>query len=130
MENMESELEKLRKSMAITRVFCVIPAFLFVVILVGGIYIWGRVSEVMDNVMPAVEAVGDVDWVVVVETLEEVENAISDVDWVAVSGKVEQFDVEALNRTLGGINTEELNEAVENLNDAADALKKITSIFK
>lgn len=111
MENMEKELKRLRKSMAITRVFCVIPAILFAVIVVGGIYVWGQVSGIVENVMPAVEAV-------------------SEVDWVALAEKVEQFDVEALNKTLGSINADELNEAVENLNDASDALKKVTSIFK
>lgn len=130
MENMEIELKRLRKSMLITRIFCVIPAILFLIVIIGGGYIWTQVSHIVDNVMPATEAIGKVDWEEVVETLEDLETAVSDVDWVALSEKVEQFDVEALNKTLGEINTEELNKAVENLNDAAEAIRKITSIFK
>ena len=106
MENMEIELKRLRKSMLITRIFCVIPAILFLIVIIGGGYIWTQVSQIVDNVMPATEAVGKVDWEEVVETLEDLETAVSDVDWVALSEKVEQFDVEALNKTLGEINTE------------------------
>lgn len=91
MDNMEIEIKKLNRSMLITRIFCLIPAVLFVIILIGGIYIWGEISGIVDEAMSAMEA---------------------------------------LNKTLGRIDAGELNEAVENLNDAAEAIRKITSIFK
>lgn len=47
-----------------------------------------------------------------------------------LSEKVEQFDVETLNKTLGSIDAEELNAAVKNLNDASEAFRKISSFLK
>ncbi len=130
MENMGKELKSLRRSMVITRIFCVIPAVLFAAVLIGGVYIWGQVSGIVEKAMPAVETMGDVNWTEVVGTLEEVKTAVTDVDWQALSEKVEQFDVEAMNKTLSGLDIEALNEAVENLNKASDAIGKVTSIFK
>lgn len=109
--------------MAVTRVFCMIPAILFAVIIAGGVMLWGKLSNLA-------ELVGGLDLQEVVSTLDGLEEAVSSVDWEMVSDKVEQLDVEALNKTIGDINGEELNKAIENLNDAAEALDKASSLFK
>lgn len=124
-----AEVKSLKRSLAVTRVFCVIPTVLFAAILIGGVYLWGQVSGIVEEVLPVAEA-ADVDWTKVAESLEQVETAVCDVDWKMLSEKVEQFDVETLNRTLGSINADELNEAIKNLNETADTFKKLSSFFK
>lgn len=125
-----AEVKSLKRSLAVTRIFCVIPTVLFAAILIGGVYLWGQVSGIVEDVLPIVEAAGDVDWMQVADSLEQVESAVCDVDWKMLSEKVEQFDVETLNKTLGSIDAEELNAAVKNLNDASEAFRKISSFLK
>lgn len=125
-----AEVKSLKRSLAVTRVFCVIPTVLFVAILISGVYLWGQLSGIVEDVLPIAEAAGDVDWMQVADSLEQVESAVCDVDWKMLSEKVEQFDVETLNKTLGSIDAEELNAAVKNLNDASEAFRKISSFLK
>ena len=125
MEITEKDLKKLRSSMLVTRIFCVIPAILFVVIIIGGAVIWGEVSKVVDQVIPVMEELlpvaeqlKEVDLKELTETVAELEATVSEVDWVELSDKISQLDVE------------ELNKAITNMNDLSEKLQKVTSIFK
>lgn len=125
MELNEKDLKKLRSSMMITRIFCVLPCLLFLVIIIGGMLLWGEVSVIVDEVKPMVEELvpvaeqlKDVDLKQLTETVAELKTTVGEVDWVELSEKINKLDVE------------ELNTAIKNMNDLSEKLSKITSIFK
>ena len=86
------EMEKLRRELRRTRVFCGITSVLVAALLVGGALVFTKVQSYVEAVLPLAE-------------------------------QLEQLDMEALNEAIAGLDTEELSEALEKLNQVTDTLE-------
>lgn len=103
MQENHQNLEKLRKELRMTRIFNSITSVLLICVLIGGFIIFSKMQDYMDTAMQLVEE---------------------------LSAQLKQLDMDALNETIAGLNTEELSKALENLNDAAETLENFSGSIK
>lgn len=101
-----------------------------VFVLVGGMFVMGKVDGYMKEIQPLVTELSSVDFVAVSESLQELEVAMASVDWEQVSAQVSSLDIEALNKAIEGLDTEELTETLENVNEAVTTLEKMSDSIK
>lgn len=125
-------LEKLRKELRTTRIFCAISSVLTLLLLVGGCFVVrtaqdyvNKVQEYAVEVTPVMQKLAKLDVEEFNFTLENVNATLQSIDWEEVSASLEALDVDALNEAIENLDTEELTEALKNLNDASDKLKAI-----
>jgi len=136
-------LEKLRKELRTTRIFCAISSVLTLLLLAGGCFAVVvaqdyavKVQEYATEVMPVIRELSKLDVEEFNLTMENVNASLQSVDWEQVAASLEALDVDALNEAIENLDTEELTEALKNLNDASDKLRtigdkmsSITSVF-
>lgn len=136
-------LEKLRKELRMTRIFCIISSVITFLLLVGGCvavvtaygYV-GKVQEYVVEVTPTIQKLSKLDVEEFNRTMTNVNQSLKAVDWEQVATSLEALDVDALNAAIENLDTEELTEALKNLNDASAALRAVgdklgswTSVF-
>lgn len=127
---MEQTMVQLQKELKITRIFCMVTSVLMILILVGGLFAFGKVDGYMKGIQPLVDELSSVDFIAVSNSLEELETAMTSVDWEQVSTQVASLDMEALNAAIEGLDTEELTETLENVNEAVTTLEKMSDSIK
>lgn len=125
-------LEKLRKELRTTRIFCAISSVLTILLLVGGCFVVGmardyvgKVQVYVEELTPVIQELSKLDVEEFNLTMENVNASLQSVDWEQVSVSLDKLDVEAINETIEDLDTEELTEALKNLNDASDKLRAI-----
>ncbi len=133
----EAMFKKLSRELRATRIFCTITSLLMVCVLLGGCMAFKVVQGCVEQIMPVVEEIvpvaeqlATVDFAVLNETMVRLDGSLQLVDWEAMSDQLAALDVEAINKAIQGLDTEELTVALENLNEAADTLKKISESLK
>lgn len=122
---MDSGVSQLMKELRFTRIICMISSVLTLCLLIGGIFLFGKVQELAEICEPVVEKVADVDVESLNETLDHVNASLESVDWEQVADALGELDVEALNSAIEGLDTEELTESLQNLNDAVEKMKEL-----
>ncbi len=130
MSNDTTELvSKLRRELRFTR-FLTLISILLTICLAGLVLYFLRTVQI--TVEPMTEQLSELD----TDTLNEVisdleiisnELAQADIDWEKLSETVNSLDVDAINEAVAGLDTEEFSEAVENLNNAIEALENLNS---
>lgn len=125
-------LEKLRKELRMTRIFCIISSVITLLLLVGGcvavVTAYGYVEQVQQyavEITPTIQELSKLDVEEFNRTMTNVNNSLQSVDWEQVAASLESLDVDALNAAIENLDTEELTEALKNLNDASDALRTV-----
>lgn len=121
----QTDLEKLSRELHITRIFCMLSSFLTILVLIGGVFFFMALRQVRAEAEPIIQQISALD----VESFNETLAQVDSVDWAGVSQTIEQLDVDALNRALGGLDTEELSKAMENLNRAVETLERVGEAF-
>ncbi|MBR6328089.1 MAG: hypothetical protein IKR68_00405 [Lachnospiraceae bacterium] len=143
---MESkDFEKLEKSLKFTRTCCIISSFITFLLLIAFIVLLSKINPVLDFVDtlgPVVDNVAGIDVQSANGALEifnreavkidwaELSEIINELDVDAINEAVRKLDVDSLNETLSSIDVEALNASLKNLNEAAETLKKIGTIFR
>ena len=136
-------LERLRKELRTTRIFCAISSVLTLLLLVGGciaaitVYDYaGKVQQYAMEITPTVQKLSKLDVDAFNVTMENVNASLQSIDWEEVSASLEALDVDAINEAIENLDTEELTEALKNLNDASASIRAIgdklsswTSVF-
>lgn len=120
---LEKQLKKLRRDLKFNRVLSIVSVLLTVCLL--GALVW-----VQRTLEPVVEQVSQLDIDTVNSTLTEAESVLteisdSDIDWEQLSGTIAGLDVDMLNETMRALDMEQLTEAIENLNDASEAIQEL-----
>ncbi|MCD8196856.1 MAG: hypothetical protein LUE24_06800 [Lachnospiraceae bacterium] len=120
---LEKQLKKLRRDLKFNRVLSIVSVLLTVCLL--GALVW-----VQRTLEPVVEQVSQLDIDTVNSTLTEAESVLteisdSDIDWEQLSGTIAGLDVDTLNETMRALDMEQLTEAIENLNDASEAIQEL-----
>ncbi len=130
MQENNQDFEKLRRELRTTRIFSGITSVLLVGILIGGFIVFAKVQEYAQTVMPLAEKVSEVEFDVLNESMESLNETLQVIDWEKLSLQLEELDMDALNEAIAGLNTEELSKALENLNDAAETLEQFGESVK
>ncbi len=127
MDNKEKEpgVGQLMKELRFTRIICMISSVLTLCLLLGGIFLFDRVQKLAAVCEPAIEKISDVDVQSLNETLYHVNVSLKSVDWEQVADALGELDVEALNSAIEGLDTQELTESLQNLNEAVDKLREL-----
>ncbi|MDE6014286.1 MAG: hypothetical protein K2H41_01105 [Acetatifactor sp.] len=123
---MDSSTSQLMKELRFTRIICIISSVLTFCLLVGGVFLFGKVQKLAEICEPAIEKISDVDVESLNETLDNVNASLESVDWEQVADVLGELDVDALNSAVEGLDTEELTEALQNLNDTVDKIKEVS----
>lgn len=117
------EMDKLRKELRFNRIISGISSLLIVCLLVCGSWLWHQIKGYAEVVIPLAEQLSEVDYEQLGATVENLEASIAAVDWGRISQQLETVDVEAFNKAIADLDTEELTKALENLNEAVETLK-------
>ncbi|MCD8096964.1 MAG: hypothetical protein LUE31_02800 [Lachnospiraceae bacterium] len=120
---LEKQLKKLRRDLRVNRIISIVSVLLTVCLL--GALVW-----VAGTLEPVVEQVSQLDIDTVNSTLTEAESVLteisaSDIDWEQLSGTIAGLDVDTLNETMRALDMEQLTEAIENLNEASEAIQEL-----
>ncbi|MCC8139263.1 MAG: hypothetical protein LIO67_03010 [Lachnospiraceae bacterium] len=120
---LEKQLKKLRRDLKINRIFSIALLLLTVCLL-------GALAWTVQTLEPVVEQVSQLDIDTVNSTLTEAESVLteisaSDIDWEQLSGTIAGLDVDTLNETMRALDMEQLTEAIENLNEASEAIQEL-----
>ena len=113
-QSQEDVYESLRKELKVTRICCLIVAVLLVCVIAGGIYIANMMSPMvlaMQEIQPAIVKMEQID----VGVLNE---------------KIAQLDIEGMNKMIQGIDTEEVMEALENVNEVMEKIEELQEGFE
>lgn len=129
---MENMMKKLRRELMFTRIMCMVSSALTILLLAGGVYLFGQVQTIAQQAQPVIEQVAAVDVENVNQTLRQVRSSLENVDLKEVADTLKQavdtldgVDIEALNSAIEGLDTEELSRTLANLNDAVESLHKV-----
>ncbi len=138
-EKDREEIRELKKSLRVTQALCLIMILLLLSLLVGGGIL---VSKIMPKVNPLIaqitqvagvaEQIRKVDLNAVAKDVSDINDTLSQVNWDEVTRQLNSIDVESMNatlRSLQSLDPEELEKAIENMNDAADTLSKLGRLF-
>ncbi|MCC8162584.1 MAG: hypothetical protein LIO86_05310 [Lachnospiraceae bacterium] len=120
---LEKQLKKLRRDLKVNRIISIVSVLLTVCLL--GALVWAA-----GTLEPVVEQVSQLDIDTVNNTLTEAESVLteisaSDIDWEQLSGTIAGLDVDTLNETMRALDMEQLTEAIENLNEASEAIQEL-----
>ncbi|MCD8249024.1 MAG: hypothetical protein LUC60_04105 [Lachnospiraceae bacterium] len=120
---LEKQLKKLRSDLRINRILSIVLLLLTVCLL-------GALAWTVRTLEPVVEQVSQLDIDTVNSTLTEAESVLteisaSDIDWEQLSGTIAGLDVDTLNETMRALDMEQLTEAIENLNEASEAIQEL-----
>lgn len=130
MNNDATELiDKLRRELRLTRILTAV-SILLTLCLVGVVFYFQRTVQTV--VEPVTEQLSGMDTDMLNEAIANLEIASdelvqADIDWEKLAETVNSLDVDAINEAIAGLDTEELSEAIENLNDAIEALQNLGS---
>ena len=116
---------QLLRELKITRVICMISSLLTLCLLAGGVFLFGKVGELIQMCEPVVEKVSELDVESLNDTLGHVNASLEEVDWEEVADALGSLDVSALNAALEGLDTRELSESLKNLNDAVEMIREL-----
>ncbi|MBO5337282.1 MAG: hypothetical protein J6A94_09175 [Lachnospiraceae bacterium] len=128
--NTEAVLEKLQRGILINRIITLITCFCMMGILAGGFVAYRTVSGYVEQLEPVVEEISAVDFKAINDAVGMLEETVGAVDWIQIAAQLEQLDVDAINEAIAGLDTEELSEALENINEAAETLEKYSATLK
>jgi hypothetical protein len=142
MEN--KDLQKLARSLRFTQICCLISSLLTGALIVALVVVFMQAKPVLafvDTLGPAVDNVSKIDVQAANNALRIFNQEAVNIDWKQVSTTVNTLDVKAinqavndldvveLNQKLAAIDVDELNKSLENLNAAAESLKKLSVLF-
>ena len=134
---MDSVTRQLMKELKFTRIICMILSVLTLCLLAGGLFLYGKVRKLAEICEPVVEQVSQLNVESLNKTLEHVNVSMETVDWQQVSDVLGELDVDALNTAIENLDTQELSTSLANLNDAVeavreakDAIQSFLSVFK
>lgn len=120
------ETEQLRKELRRTRINCMISSFLSLILLAGGILLFGKIQELTEICRPVAEKVSQLDVGSLNETLDHINASLVTVDWEQVAEALGELDVDAINSAIEGLDTEELSRSLKNLNEAVEKIQEIS----
>ena len=124
------EMETLHKELRRTRICCTITSSLVFLLLVGGFLVFGKVRSYAEQLMPLVQQVSALEFDTLNDTLESLNKTWGEMDWEAFSAQMAQLDIDALNEAIAGLDTAELSQTLEKLNDITESLEKFASSIK
>ena len=116
---------QLIKELRITRIACIISSVLTLCLLVGGVFLYGRVLRIAEICEPVVKKVAALDVDSLNRTMDNVNASMEEVDWEQMAAVLEELDVEALNSAIEGLDTTELTQSLKNLNDAVEKIREL-----
>ena len=132
----EADTQKLVRELKLTRIVCTISCVLAFCLLAGGILLAGKVKKAADALAPLAEAFAEMDVEELNESLENLNGLLKNTDWQQTAEMWNQLDLEAINSALEGLDTKELSETLEKLNNAmekfeelGEKLSSFTSLF-
>ncbi len=123
-------MESLRKELRKTRIVNGILSALLVCVLTAGVLVSVKVQGYVEKPQPLVEKLTAVDYEVLNETMVNLNVSLNEIDWEQISGQLSELDIEALNEAIAGLDTEELSVTLENLNKAIEALQNFSDTLK
>lgn len=118
-------LEKLRKELRTTRIFCAISSVLTLLLLIGGCVAVVIAQDYAAEVTTVIQELAKLDVEELNLVMENVNAFLQSIDWEQVAVSLEALDVEAINAAIEKLDTEELTEALKNLNDASEKLREV-----
>lgn len=121
----DSDTRRLMRELRFTRMMCMVSSALTLCLLIGGVFLFGRLQELSQMCQPAIEKISDMDMESFNNTLHQVNATLGNVDWELLSENLGKLDVKALDSAVKGLNTEEFSEALKNLNDAVEKIKEL-----
>ena len=113
MNETEEMLKALRKELKLTRYCSLLVGMLLLLVIVGGIYAVNRME-------PALTAI---------QKMEPAIEKMEQLDIEVLNKKIEQLDIEGLNKIVEDLDAAELSEALKNINDATALLKEVGDGF-
>lgn len=126
----QEDMKKLFRELRITRILSTVSSLLAVLLLVGGGYLFFTIRDIMREARPAIEKISEVDMEDFNATLAHINETLETVDFEPVVQAIEELDVEGLNSAINSLDMEEFSEALRNMNDAAEAFKKLSQSFE
>lgn len=122
----DPNIKQLIRELKITRIVCIITSALTLCLLVGGMFLFGRVQRMAEICEPVVEKVSALDVESLNRTMDNVNASMEEVDWKQVADALEKLDVDALNSAIEGLDTAELTQSLKNLNEAVEKIREIS----
>ena len=130
-------MEKLQKSLKVSRFLNLIMIALMICLLVGGYLVVQKITPAigtLQEIQTSLKVLEQIDYQALNETLGELDvqalsEAIEQLDMDALNAKIDALDIESLNEALEGLDTEALSEALKNLNSTVDKLEKLGESF-
>ena len=122
----DPDIRQLIRELRITRIACIISSVLTLGLLVGGVFLYGRVQRLAEVCEPVVEKVSALDVESLNRTMDNVNVSLERVDWEQVADALGELDVEALNSAIDGLDTAELTQSLKNLNEAVEKIREIS----
>ena len=126
----DAALQKLQKELRINRIFTCIASVLMICLLVGGIVMYLQFKGFLIEVDPILTQISKVDFQAVNQTLDTINSTLSQVDWGQLSAQLNALDIDAVNEAIAGLNTEELSQSLETLNDIVESLETFSETIK
>lgn len=129
MEN-EETLRAIKKELRFTRVCCILSMLLTLcMVLGGGVAIWKiqPVLEAAEDIKPVLDAVEEAQ--PALEQLSELDTEQLNTLIEEITPAVEQLseiDADGLNELLANLDPEELQQTIDNLNSAVDAVNSVS----
>ena len=122
----DPNIRQLIKELKITRIVCIITSALTLCLLIGGMFLFGKVQKIAGICEPVVEKVSALDVESLHRTMDNVNASMEEVDWKQVADALEKLDVDALNSAIEGLDTTELTQLLKNLNEAVEKIREIS----
>jgi len=128
------EMQTLRKSLYVNRIFSIVSSMLslvFIVVLVIGIV---RMNAFMSEVRVVADKVAEIDIAQVNSAIEKFNATVEQVDFEYINDSFKEVDMKAIGEIVETIDAAELEETLENINSVSETLKKlsekITNLFR
>lgn len=128
------EMQTLRKSLYVNRIFSIVSSVLslvFIVVLVIGIV---RMNAFMSEVQVVADKVAEIDIEQVNSAIEKFNATVEQVDFEYINDSFKEVDMKAIGEIVETIDAAELEETLENINSVSETLKKlsekITKLFR
>ena len=91
----------------------------------GGLFLYIQTKELISTtLLPVAEQAAHVDIEALNTAVRQIDSSLEQVDWAQVSDTLGKLNVDALNIAIENLDTRELSRTLANLNAAVDTLQK------
>jgi len=108
-------LENFRKELRLTRILCSVVCVLLVCTLLGGALIYGRIRAYAGQMQPLADALAQVDYEVLNETMSNLSASLEEVDLAALTEQLSQVDWKALAEDIDAVDWKSLSEDIDSV---------------